>query len=81
MWSLAVKIYSINIQEAKPEAYSKPSQTSKLELFAKTVNGFKPLTIFAKSSTLHVHMDSEYASEKDSNFNLIHIRVHRQKCF
>ena len=31
-----------------PEAYSEPSQTSKLELFAKIVNGYKPLTIFAK---------------------------------
>ena len=30
------------------EAYSKSSQTSKKELFAKKVNVFQPLTIFAK---------------------------------
>ena len=31
-----------------PEVYSEPSQTSKMELFAKTINGFQPSTIFAK---------------------------------
>ena len=36
------------------EAYSEPCQTSKIELFAKIVNGFQPLTIFAKSSVLDV---------------------------
>ena len=29
------------------EAYSKPSQSSKMELFAEIVNGFQLLTIFA----------------------------------
>ena len=31
-----------------------PCQTSKMELFAKRVNGFQPLTIFAKSSILDI---------------------------
>ena len=34
------------------DAYSEPSRTSKMELFAKIVNGWKLLTIFAKSSIL-----------------------------
>ena len=33
---------------------SEPSQTSKMELFAKTINDFYPLTIFAKSSVLEM---------------------------
>ena len=36
------------------EAYSQPSRTSKIELFAKIVNGFQSLTIFAKSFILDV---------------------------
>ena len=33
-----------------------------MEIFAKIVNGFQPLTIFAKSSILDVLQGSEYAS-------------------
>ena len=33
------------------QMYSEPCLKSKMELFQKTVNGFQPLTIFAKSST------------------------------
>ena len=36
------------------KTYSEPSQTSELQLFTKTVNGLKPLTIFAKRSNLDV---------------------------
>ena len=37
------------------EVYSEPCQASEIELFAKTVNGLKPLkTIIAKRSTLGV---------------------------
>ena len=32
------------------KAYSKPCQTSKMELFAKIINDFKSLAIFAKYS-------------------------------
>ena len=45
-----------------PETYSETSQTSKMKLFAKIVNGFQPLTILAKSSSLEVWQGSEYAS-------------------
>ena len=38
------------------EVYSEPNQTSKMELFAKTVNGFHPLTIFARSSMLDARL-------------------------
>ena len=34
-----------------------------MELFAKTVNNLKPLTIFAKSSVLDVCSGSKYASD------------------
>ena len=33
--------------------FLEPSQTSKMELFAKIVNGIKLLTIFTNSSILH----------------------------
>ena len=36
------------------EEYSESCQTSKMELFAKILNGFQLLTIFAKSSILDV---------------------------
>ena len=35
--------------ELNIETHSKPSQTSKMELLAKIVNAYKPLTIFAKA--------------------------------
>ena len=34
------------------EKYAEPCQISKVEMFAKTVNGLKPLTVFTK--TLHL---------------------------
>ena len=37
-----------------PEPHSEPCQTLKMELFAKIVNGFQTLTVFAKSSILDV---------------------------
>ena len=41
------------------EAYSEPSLISKMELFAKIVKGFQPLSIFAKNSILDVPLGSE----------------------
>ena len=41
----------------------KPSQTSKMLLFAKIVNCFQLLAIFAKRSILDVLLVSEYTSE------------------
>ena len=45
-------------------------QTSKMKCFAKIVNGWKPLTIFAKRSILDTYQGSEYASAT-SNFKTI----------
>ena len=47
------------------ETYSEPRRTSKIEHFEKIVSGWKPLTIFAKSTTLDVALSSEYASGLD----------------
>ena len=44
------------------EWHLEPCQTSKTEHFATRVNGWKLLTIFAKSSILDVWQGSEYAS-------------------
>ena len=44
------------------EVYSEPSQTSKMELFAKRVNDWKLLTFFVKNSVLDVWQGSEYTS-------------------
>ena len=43
-------------------AYLEPYQTSKMEIFAKIANAWKPLIIFAKCSILDVWEGSEYAS-------------------
>ena len=45
------------------EAYSEPSQKSKMKLSAKIATGFQLLTIFVKSFILDVLPGSEYASE------------------
>ena len=43
--------------------YSRPSQTSTLELFAKIVYIFQLLSISAKGSILDVSQDSQYVSD------------------
>ena len=44
------------------ETLSGPLQTSKMEIFARTVNGFSPLIIIAKLSIVDVCRDPGYAS-------------------
>ena len=46
----------------RPEVYSEPFQTSKIERFMRTVDGFYPLTTFEKCSILDIWQGSEYAS-------------------
>ena len=46
--------------EDNSEAYSKPCQTSKMEVSTKIVNGFSFLTIFVKIIILDVWQDSEF---------------------
>ena len=43
--------------------YSELSQTSKIKLFVKIINGSQPLTIFAKNFILDFGCGSEYASD------------------
>ena len=50
--------WEISLNLSKSGAYSEPYQTSKMELFAKIVNDFQPLTIFAKSSVVDVWQGS-----------------------
>ena len=40
--------FRTTINSGQTEAHSEPSQTPKIELFAKIVNGFKLLTTFVK---------------------------------
>ena len=51
--SIIVEII-VYLEYSRPEAYSEPSQISKMELFTIIINGFKLLTIFAKSLILDV---------------------------
>ena len=44
------------------ETYSKPSRTYKIELIAKIVNSWKPLTFIAKISILDLRLGFEYTS-------------------
>ena len=43
-----------NRDQQQVETYSEPNQTSKMEFFAKIINGFQPLTIFAKRSFVDI---------------------------
>ena len=55
---------STNLPQSQySEKYSESCQTSKMKCFAKTVNGFYPLTIFAKHAILDVWQSFEHASE------------------
>ena len=56
-----VNNFQLNVRKTYSEYY----QTSKLEPLAKTVNGFKSLPIFSKSSILNDSHSSEYASVAD----------------
>ena len=42
------------IKAPDSEAYSQPSQTSRMKPFVKTANGFQSLIVFTKSSILDV---------------------------
>ena len=52
------------LSKIKTEAHSKPCQTSKIEYFVKTVNGWKPWTIFTEMIYLKFSKGSEYATVK-----------------
>ena len=54
--------FRLRILRHSSEAFSEPSPISKLKLSAKVVNGFQPLTIFAKSSISDVWMGCECSS-------------------
>ena len=45
------KVFKSHLTFDIPEAHSEPSKKSKVELFAKIVNGFQAITISAKSSS------------------------------
>ena len=45
--------------------YSEPSQTSKMELFAKIVGGFQPLSIFSRSFILDAWQGSTFVLHKE----------------
>ena len=54
----------IDFYNSISEAYSEPCAPSKTDRFAKVVNGFQLLTIFAKYSILDVWQSPEYVSAK-----------------
>ena len=56
------RVASLRCSNALQEAYSQPSQTAKVDLFVRIVNGCKLVTIFAKVSILDVCQCSEYTS-------------------
>ena len=70
------------------QAYSDSSRTSRIGLFAKIVNGFKPLIIFANSSNLRCSTGFciclwqwrqhlfKYNSKREQNVLAIHVQSH-----
>ena len=62
-------LFTIRICDVRyPEAYSELCKLCKMEVFAKIVNGFQLITIFAKSSFLDVWQGSEYATINKSKW-------------
>ena len=66
-----------------PEAYSGPSQTSKIEYLKKTINGLKPFTIFVTRFFLEILLGSACASliviKMDQKFMKIIFKTCSQK--
>ena len=52
--SWGTQVLGKRCSENLSKMHSKPSQTSKMEIFAKIVNYQKPLTIFVKGSSIDV---------------------------
>ena len=70
----------------RPEAYGEPKQTSKMELFAKTVKGWKSFIIFPKCFILDVWQGPEYTSEDgnplhDKGLFLYPLKTSENLCF
>ena len=63
--------FSSEVSTSILDAHSKLSQTSKMELFAKIVNGWKSSTVFAKISILDVWPESENAPALDWIISMI----------
>ena len=61
MWKVIDISHLIKNIMATPESHPELSQTSKVELFAKKVNGSKSLIVFASSSILDDWFGPEYA--------------------
>ena len=59
---------SVGPKDDSQNGYSEPCQTSKMEHFVKIGNGWIPLNIFAKRSTLDILQGSEYASASDKDY-------------
>ena len=57
-----VKNLKCVILSGLPKTNWEPFQTSKIEFFAKKVNGWKSVNIFAKSSIAYILQGSEYSS-------------------
>ena len=68
-WTVALIVWKVidfshlikNIMVTHSESHSEPSQTSRVELFTKIVNGSKSLIVFARSFILDDWLGSEYA--------------------
>ena len=54
--------------------WAEPNQTSKMELFAKIVNGFQTLTMFVKRSILEVLLSFECVPALEVLLQIIFIR-------
>ena len=65
-----------NSRACYTEAYSEPSQTSKMELFARIIKGFQLLTIFIKSSILDIRLGFEYASEYQTLLRILLLEIY-----
>ena len=64
-WQSCLDAKHLNLDRDDPvqkRIQNPPSRASNMELLAKIVNGWKPFTVFAKSSILDVWLGSEYTS-------------------
>ena len=58
---------TICLLQTPAKAYSESSQIPKMEIFVKTVNSWKPVTIFPNIFIVHVWLSSEYVSTLEQN--------------
>ena len=63
-WKSSIPYGCLCSSEATPKAYSELTQTSKMELFAKVISCWEPLTNFTKNTIVDIFVSVPFEAEK-----------------